>query len=178
MLPIKKILCPIDYSPPSLAALQAASELAEHFDAELQVLHVLPPTPAFPPDVVVIAVAGICPSDTERGDDAMLHLNNLIVERVPLAVRALGKVKIGPTAQEINSVAEDNDIDLIVMGTHGTTGWRHLAFGSVTESVMRHADRPVLTVHEYKTKARGPIHNTALKQDGADSQLPKEATVA
>jgi nucleotide-binding universal stress UspA family protein len=147
MLPIKKILCPTDFSEPSLAALDAACELGHSFDAEVLLLHVLSLAPPFPTDMIVIAGDGLYPTDQERTEEATRQLKNLIAHRVSSGVRAATEVKMGYAPEEIVSAADADSVDIIVMGTHGTTGWRHLAFGSVTEKVVRTAHRPVLTVH-------------------------------
>jgi nucleotide-binding universal stress UspA family protein len=147
MLPLKKILCPTDFSEPSLAALATACELAKHFNAELHILHVLPFTPPFPSDMVVVAASSYYPSDSERTQEAHRQLADLIAQRVPDGVNALPVVKMGQAAHEIICAADDDNVDVIVIGTHGATGWRHLAFGSVAEKVVRMAHRPVLTVH-------------------------------
>jgi nucleotide-binding universal stress UspA family protein len=147
MLPIKKIVCPTDFSEPSLAALETACELAKHFDAELRILHVIPFTPPFPTDMVVVAAPSYYPSDSERIEEAHRQVANLIEHRVPREVRALPEVEMGHAANEIVCAAEDDGADIIVIGTHGASGWRHLAFGSVAEKVVRMAHRPVLTVH-------------------------------
>ena len=151
MLPVTRILCPTDFSEPSLAALETACELAKHFDAELRVLHVLPFTLPFPSDMVVMAAPSYYPSDNERIQEAHRRLADLIEHRVPAGVRVLSEVKMGHTANEIVCAADDETADVIVIGTHGETGWRHLAFGSVAEKVVRMAHRPVLTIHS------GPI---------------------
>ena len=154
MLPIKKIFCPTDFSEPSLTALQAACELAQHFDAELKICHVVPYMPPFPSDMIVVAAPNYFPSDAEREKEAQQKLADLIVQHVPESVRVVSQVKMGYAAEEINCAAAEIGADLIVIGTHGETGWRHLAFGSVTEKVVRIAHRPVLTVHcEPLTKA-------------------------
>jgi nucleotide-binding universal stress UspA family protein len=56
------------------------------------------------------------------------------------------KVAVGRPAEEIQRVAREEKVDLIVMGTHGRTGVRHLLLGSVAEAVTRHAPCPVFTV--------------------------------
>ncbi len=147
MLPVKKILCPTDFSEPSLAALKAACELAAHFGAELCLLHVIPFTPPFPSDMIVVAAPNYYPSDAGREKEAQQKLSEIIQQHVPENVRTSSLVKMGYAAEEITSAAKSNHADLIVIGTHGQTGWRHLAFGSVAEKVVRLAQHPVLTMH-------------------------------
>jgi len=146
MLPVKKILCPTDFSEPSMAALDAACEFAQQFDAELIVLHVLPLTPVYP-DAMGLAAVNYLPSDEERRAGAQEQIANLIQERVPKEVRTATEVLIGDAPVDITSVAATNNVDLIVIGTHGETGWRFLAIGSVAAKVVRMAHRPVLTIY-------------------------------
>jgi nucleotide-binding universal stress UspA family protein len=147
MLPIKRILCPTDFSEPALTALKTACELAQHFEAELKILHVIAFTPPFPSDMIVVAAPNYYPSDAERKSEAERQIDALLRQLVPEGVRVTAEVKMGYAAEEITCAAADDDADMIVIGTHGETGWRHLAFGSVAEKVVRLAQRPVLTVH-------------------------------
>jgi nucleotide-binding universal stress UspA family protein len=146
MLPIKRILCSTDFSEPSLAALKTACELAQHFDAELKVLHAIAFTPPLPSDLIVAAPTYYS-SEAERRSAAEQQMDDLIRQFVPDDVRVVPEVKVGYAAEEIIGTAAADNADLIVVGTHGETGWRHLAFGSVAEKVVRLAQRPVLTVH-------------------------------
>ncbi|MEJ2081744.1 MAG: universal stress protein, partial [Acidobacteriota bacterium] len=65
---------------------------------------------------------------------------------VDRGIRTRTMVTHGDPAREIVRIARDEDADLIVIATHGLTGWQHIVFGSVAEKVVRTADRPVLTV--------------------------------
>ena len=70
------------------------------------------------------------------------YADNHLKASVPLEVI----IAVGKPAQEILRIARDESVDLIVMGTHGRTGLRHLLLGSVAEEVTRHASCPVFTV--------------------------------
>jgi nucleotide-binding universal stress UspA family protein len=146
MLPIKKILCPTDFSEPSLAALKTAYELAKHFNANLQVLHVIPFITPLPGDMLM-APTLYYPSDKERLEEAQHQVTKLVADHISADVHAVPTVKIGHAAHEIVCAADKDNTDVIVIGTQGLTGWRHFAFGSVAEEVVRKAHRPVLTVH-------------------------------
>lgn len=154
MLPIKSILYPTDFSEPSRAALTAACELAEHFGAELHLLHVIPFSDPFPTDLVAIAVPNMYPSDRERTDEALKLLDDLVRQYVPSTIHTHTDVKMGSAGNEITCAAADVAADVIVMGTHGETGLRHLVFGSVAEKVVQMAHRPVLTVHSGPLRGR------------------------
>ena len=144
MLPLKKILCPTDFSEPSYAALDHAVELAAHFEADLVLLHIVP----FAPTVATsyLAVTPV-PSDAERLDEATRRLLEVAAERVPSGVSARCEVKMGYADKEIACAADDGHFDLLVIATHGLSGWRHLVFGSVAEAIVRQLHCPVLTIH-------------------------------
>lgn len=146
MLPLKKILAPTDWSEPSFVALEHAIELASHFDAELCLLHVVPFLPATPPDLAVafVAITDVA-SDAERLDEAMRLLRE-VAERVPPGLKVLYEVKMGYADKEITSLAAAGNFDLLVIATHGLSGWRHLVFGSVAEAIVRQSSCPVLIV--------------------------------
>jgi nucleotide-binding universal stress UspA family protein len=155
MLPLKKILAPTDFSEPSYIALNQALELAEHFGAELCLLHVVPFLPATPPDLGIgfLAINDVA-SDAQRLQHAMQHLQKIAAARVPSNIKTRCEVKMGFADKEIACVAEDEHFDWIVIATHGLSGWRHLVFGSVAEAIVRHAHCPVLTVHTAPVAAK------------------------
>jgi nucleotide-binding universal stress UspA family protein len=160
---IQKILVPVDYSGDSQQALQWGASLAGKYGAKLLLLHAIPtaveqvfpegagfvsPTSSFSEGMAVgsqpfgrqpIIVDLVDMAQTELRDFADKHLK----EVVPMQV----KVAVGKPAEEILRVAREEKVDLIVMGTHGRTGLRHLLLGSVAEEVTRHAPCPVFTLH-------------------------------
>ena len=136
------ILCPIDFSEASGAALRYAAAIASHFGTRLIVLTV--------DDPLLAEAAGLThglkrkPAQPER-------------EMADFAAAALGAqsalltsieydVAVGKPAPEILRTARERSCDLIVLGTHGLTGMRKRFFGSTTERVLRETRRPVLTV--------------------------------
>jgi nucleotide-binding universal stress UspA family protein len=72
----------------------------------------------------------------------------LVTEKIPDTVQVRSVVLAGNPSDEITRVAEEEGVDLIVIATHGHTGWRRFVFGSVAERVVRLAPCPVLTVPE------------------------------
>lgn len=146
MLPIRKILVPTDFSEHSRAAFDLACALARDYAAELLVLHVYRPPQVYAPDGIAVIVPEQ-PLDLQaqlalvRPADPQVKVDHLLVE--------------GDPVEEILRVAGDRGCDLIVMGTHGTTGLARLLMGSVAESVVRRAPCPVLTVRN-PVKLTGP----------------------
>jgi universal stress protein A len=144
-LQLKKILVPIDFSPASTNAFKYALRLAEEFAAELTLLYVLPPAPsrslASIPGAPAFSQSEL--SVTEKNLRAMIaSTRNGSVQRVRSTMR------VGLPSHEIVEMAKDADIDLIVIATHGYTGWKHFCIGSTAERVVRAAPCPVLVVRE------------------------------
>jgi nucleotide-binding universal stress UspA family protein len=144
MLPFKKVLCPTDFSAASRPALGAAAEVAGHFQAAMYLVHIVPAVPPLPSDPTYVFEV----PEYERAlhADAERQLQTL---KEDLAVKALKVHTIvghGDPGSEIVRIATNEAVDLIVIATHGTTGWRAVIFGSVAEKVVRLAQRPVLTI--------------------------------
>lgn len=144
MLPFKKILCPVDFSGASRIAMAAAAELAQQFQAEMYLVHVVPVLPPVPPDPNFVFEV----PEYERAlhSDAERQLVGLTAEITAKGLPVHTVVGHGDPGSEIVRVATSEAVDLIVIATHGMTGWRHAMFGSVAEKVVRLAHRPVLTV--------------------------------
>jgi nucleotide-binding universal stress UspA family protein len=145
MLPFKKIMSPTDFSKPSDLALQAAIELAEHFSSELFLVHVVAPIPAAP---AMTGHSAISFSDimNEMRTSTDNLLNHMIENKIPAHIKAQSLLLEGLPAEEISRCAKENNVDLIVISSHGKSGWKRLMFGSVTDKVMRIAMCPILIV--------------------------------
>lgn len=141
---IRRILAPTDLSELSKQGLKDALELAEVFGAKLLLLHVVEPPP-YP-------VEGIVPSHLGATllDDLERQASNELAEILPEArgskVEVAHRVVSGIPYRKIVEVAEEENADLIVMTTHGRTGFSHLVMGSVAEKTVRTAPCPVLTI--------------------------------
>jgi nucleotide-binding universal stress UspA family protein len=151
MLPIQRILCPLDFSEPSYNALQVAIEMASHFKAELLLAHIVAPTVLGPDSVPVFALGG--QDEHERiVKEATAELQAAVKQRIPIALKARTTIGSGDAADEIVRLSKEDGVDLIVMSTHGLTGWRHLVFGSVAEKVVRLSIVPVLVIPTHEAK--------------------------
>jgi nucleotide-binding universal stress UspA family protein len=144
-LPVKKIVCPTDFSEPACRALKAAAEIAEAAKAELLLVHVVAPIPALdsPSGAPAFDLAGY---QDELVRSAKAALEERRRKRVPESVRSRAIVSIGDAAHEVTRIALEEGADLIVIATHGRTGWHLRLFGSVAEKVVRLARCAVLTV--------------------------------
>jgi nucleotide-binding universal stress UspA family protein len=145
MLPIKKIISPTDFSELSDLGLKAAIELAEHFSAELLVVHVVAPLSAAATSAA--PAAHYLPEVMESiRQNAESSLNEKMEKMVPANLRSKSILLEGSPADEIGEYTKEVSADLIVIATHGQSGWRRFMFGSVTEKVMRLSKTPVLII--------------------------------
>lgn len=141
------ILVPTDFNPASHAALECAKEIAERFGARLSLLHVVTDPKAtgfWTPEVYVPATP-----ETQEGflREARKRLDSALSPEERSRFTATIDVRLGAVADRIQEVALEQQVDLIVMGTHGRRGLAHLLLGSVAERVLRSAPCPVLTTH-------------------------------
>jgi nucleotide-binding universal stress UspA family protein len=151
MLPVKLIVCPTDFSAPACACVRVASELAEHFIAELLLVNIVPALPGVPPDPNY--VFKIPEYEQYLHADAEEHLRRARNELVSKNVKVRTQVGHGAAAEEIVLIAKTEGADLIVISTHGSTGLERWVFGSVAEKVVRLAECPVLTVRQKEEAA-------------------------
>ena len=148
MLPFHCILCPTDYSEASRLALQFACEMAEHFNASICVLHVLESLGDAPIYEFGLIDVGIPPLYAEeRLATEESNLEKFVAENVPARVSVRSELRVGDAAKEIDRATRETGADLVVIATHGATGWQHFVFGSVTEKVLHQAVCPVLVIH-------------------------------
>ena len=149
MIALKRILVATDFGEPSDAALAYGRELARAFGATLHVLHVADDVYVRLGGDAYVAVLPDLQKDVE--DAARQKLDELLVDNDPNPV-AIKKVVVtsSATALCIVDYARENNIDLIVVGTHGRGAVAHLFVGSVAERVVRTASCPVLAVRQHE----------------------------
>ncbi len=142
---LKRILWPTDFSELSLKAGQYAKSLRKQVACELHIINTcdvpLVPSVMIPPDCGVQSVAA---PDVVEAAQKKLHM--FIAEHLGGDTTIVRDVIIGTPWLEICNYAEREEIDLIVMATHGLTGIRHILMGSTAERVVQHAKCPVLVV--------------------------------
>jgi nucleotide-binding universal stress UspA family protein len=141
LIQIRHILCPVDLSPFSKRALVHAAVLAGWYEAKLTTLHVDPLVPVLYgfPDVAAV------PSGSPDSDRVRAEVERFVQAAVaPQPAQIV--VRTGAPAPQILQYAAEVTTDLLVLGTHGRSGFERLMLGSVTEKVLRKASCPVLTV--------------------------------
>jgi nucleotide-binding universal stress UspA family protein len=137
------ILVPTDGSEFAAAAVEPALEIAATFDARVHALHVV--------DLGDVAFSADYTLPTELinhlQEEGEAATEELAARARDAGVDAVTEVLTGYPAREILDYAEENDIDMIAMGTAGRTGLSRFVLGSTTERVIRHAEMPVLAVN-------------------------------
>jgi nucleotide-binding universal stress UspA family protein len=160
-LRFRSILVATDYSPASATAVKLAAGLAKEFHTRLYVLHAVEPDPY---------------ANNMLGPVPGLQLVNLQVERENLhkyaehipdlrTVKHKQIVFLGSPSDAIQSAAQANSIDLLVVGSHGRHGLAKLALGSVAEWAIRRLEYPVLVAGPMCDKAFPPIRSIVLATD-------------
>ena len=145
MTEIRNVLCPVDFSEFSRHAMTHALAIARWYDAQVTALHVIPPIASLIPsgDAVGLYPPVVFTPDDLRQFEAELEafIRDCGGDESVHAVVAQGSI-----TGEILRAAEGTRADLIVIGTHGRSGFDRLMLGSVTEKMLRKAACPVLTV--------------------------------
>ena len=139
-----KILVPTDFSESAKYALPFAIDLAEKYGAEIHILHVVE-TIAVPVD---FAWGTYSYPDIEKQLSGYVEktLEDIIREQIPASLTVTSSIVHGKSWREIITLARKGEMDLIVMATHGLSGFSHALYGSTAEKVVRKAPCPVLTV--------------------------------
>jgi nucleotide-binding universal stress UspA family protein len=149
----KKVLLPIDFSPSSKAALEMATDLALHFHAEIFLVNVVPSFATFTSEYSVPQVS----LQAEMRTHAEQHLANACAVLTTKGVKAGSSVEVGyDIAGSIMDVVEREHIDLVVISTHGISGWHSLVFGSIAEKVVKLVQCPLLLLRSTKPGAKTP----------------------
>lgn len=145
-LQIRNVLVPVDFSAPSLRALEFALPLIKHFGADLHLVHVFATDHPFSG---LVGMPFILP-ELEISRSIHEQLKDVAQKySIDLRPENLHVVK-GRAFEEICRLGRDTDIDLIVLATRGNTGLKHLALGSTAERVVRYSSCPVLVMHGAK----------------------------
>lgn len=145
MITIERILWPTDFSDASKRALPLVNGMARRFGAHVHILYVLP---SLPPMAATPGhgAAGMTAYLESMDEHAHETLDELLDTAIADDVDATASVRPGSPAHQIAEVADAENVDLIILATHGETGLKRLVVGSVAEKVVRLAPCPVLSV--------------------------------
>lgn len=144
-----RILLPIDFSPSSHKALEEATVLAQHFHAEVYLVHV---------------VLDDCNVE-EAKKDAADHFAVSVAGLTAKGIKATFSVEVDTDiAGCILDVIEREKIDMLVVSTHGTTGWHPLVFGSIAEKLVKLVHIPLLLVRTEKPESSVKVKSGRLME--------------
>ncbi len=152
MVTLRNILVPTDFSETADLAVRYARALAETFGATIHALHVATDPARYLP---VEAFATLPELRVQLEEEMQKRLRQVLADADAQKLDVQRALRLGEPFVEIIGYARVNDIDLIVMGTHGRGPIQHLLMGSVAEKVVRNAPCPVLTV-------RPPAHQFVM----------------
>jgi nucleotide-binding universal stress UspA family protein len=155
--PYKQVLWPTDWSESSESALEEAVAIAAHHGAQLLMLHVIEL-----PELAIGGWTGEHYAEAETRFDALCARN-------PGTCNARRLISRGVPAAEIKRVAVEEGADLIVMSTHGRTGWKQLKLGSVAQKVLRYVPCPVFLVppHAVTSTAKMVVNEPVISEPQA-----------
>jgi len=143
-IPIDSILIPTDYSDLSESALKVGLAIAKRQMAEVTILNVVDRLSYFPPNKVFSSDFRMTPNIFSTVGEKLQELTSIIEKES--GIKVTGKIMEGRTSDLICQLAFEENISLIVMGTHGTSGMRDLFIGSEAIGVVKNATCPVLTI--------------------------------
>lgn len=145
MTTYKRLLVPVDFSDASVAALATARDLCQALGAEIRVIHV------HQLQVPYVGDGGFYVPEVDEEEvmeERKRELESFVEQHGDPNINITSEVRLGDPETEINAIADEFKADMIIMGTHGRSGLSHLLMGSVTESVLRHANVPLLAVRQ------------------------------
>ncbi len=144
----KNILFPVDLTETSSKIVVFVQQMAEKFHAVVHVVHVVDSLEHFSGFYVPHPSLETFSGDLKEG--SRRRMAEFFNEHFPLMENASCETLLGDPAETIIHYAQDHDIDLIIMGTHGRKGLDRLFFGSVAEKVVKMSPVPVMTVNPHK----------------------------
>ena len=158
-LSIHNIVCPTDFSDFAASAFEESVRLARWFGAKVTAVHITPFALPIAGEMGYIPI----PAETvAAAHEAMLaKLQHFVDQTDHLGVSIGIECRQGDACTEIRELVEKLNADLVVMGTHGRSGFKRLVLGSVTEELLNHPPAPILTVHRNLPKREG-LYRTVL----------------
>lgn len=144
-----KILVPIDFSPSSHVALETAMEMAQKFNAELLLLHVIPET---------------CGTEDSRAvAEKHFAISQASMDAKGIKGTTLIEVE-NDVAGNILEAAERENANLVVISTHGVSGWYPVVFGSIAEKIVKLVHTPVLLLRTEKPETSAKVSSAGLME--------------
>jgi len=162
MKKIQRILVPTDFSEFSLAGMEYVISLSVLYDAQIYLLNVIDHEPTLTFHTVDLHSETLLRDNTKKAE---AYLGAIIDRKFQNMQNIIPMVRHGDPARTIVKVAKEENVDLIIMATHGRTGVAHVLLGSVAEKVVRQSSIPVLTVKPEE------VSESVLKEEDLEEQL-------
>ena len=156
-----KILVPVDFSPSSHQALDAAAEHAAKFNATVIMLHVIPEyaNAVLPQSVTP---ESLVEAEKEAANDRF-EVSKSVLDGNKIACTAM--VEVGTdVVSTILDIAEQENVDLLVFTTHGLSGWYPQVFGSIAEKLVKLAQCPVLLLRATKPESSAKVAGSRMME--------------
>ena len=146
VLHVQKVLVPIDFSTPCNKAFTYALGFARQFGSQIIMMHIIEPAGAVETEQSGVEGMPRNRSELALAEEKMQALADASPPDGNLQITS--GIRRGVATHEIVQAAEELDVDLIIMATHGVRGWKHFGLGSTADRVARAAPCPVLVVRE------------------------------
>ncbi len=147
---IEKILFPVDFTTATDKILPFVKDMVKAFNAKLYVLHVIRSPEEFAG--FEMGPAWYASLEMDLMDGAEKSMKRLVADQFEDLGEVETHIAVGDIVDTIIDYVSSNDIDMIIIGTHGRKGLEKVMFGSVAEGVIKDAPCPVLTINPYKIK--------------------------
>ncbi len=156
-----KILLPIDFSPSSEAALEAATGLAEQFHASIHLVHIIPEIPDWNGSDFFPATAVL----QERKQTIEQKLDEYRQQLMQKGVLSSFSIELGnDIVGSLMQVIERENTDMVVISTHGISGWHPMIFGSIAEHIMKQVNCSLLLLQADR-------HGSATEEPAAKARV-------
>jgi nucleotide-binding universal stress UspA family protein len=151
MAKVEKILFPCDFTENSSKILPYVLSMAEKFNSQIYLLHVAPDLGKWATEYIshTAHYASVDMFQKEALEGAEKAMDRVCEEQLESCPNFQRRVVAGDPAAEILKTIEAENIDMVIMGTHGRKGMEHAIFGSVAENVVKKSPVPVLVVNPY-----------------------------
>lgn len=151
MVEIRKILFPVDFTQNSSKVLSYVLSISEKYESMIYLLHVVEDLSKWGSGFY-IPHASLKTYEKDALAGAEKLMEKVCTEQLQSCPNFQRRIVLGDPAQEILRCIEDEDIHLVIMGTHGRKGLEHTVFGSVAENVVKQSPVPVMVINPYKVK--------------------------
>lgn len=147
MSQVNKVIIPVDFTTTMNKVVDYATSIADQLDAEILFFHVINDFKGY--DMMLVHPS-FEPMKKDLYDTSLQKMEILVADHKDRTQSVSGKVVFGEAGDEIIRLAQEEDADMIIIGTHGVKGFERLLMGSTAEYVVKKAPCPILTFNPFK----------------------------